>query len=97
MMGEATAIPTATGTNDTPWYTQLLSNAADAYKTYLTVNQQRELLAIQNQRAREGLPPLDVSQYTPGVNVGIASDTQRTLLMIAGGVGVLFLASRLLK
>lgn len=97
MIGDAVAIPTATGTSDTPWYTQLFQSAADAYKTYLTVDQQRELLKIQNQRAAQGLPPLDVSQYTPGVNVGIASDTQRTLLLVAGAAGVLWLADKFLK
>lgn len=97
MMGDTAPIPTATGNNETPWYTQLFSNAVDAYKTYLTVDQQRELLKIQNQRAAQGLPPLDVSQYTPGVNVGIASDTQRTLMLVAGAAGVLWLAGKLLK
>jgi hypothetical protein len=97
MIGDTVPIPTATGTSDTPWYTQLLRSATETYGQYLTLQQQRELLRIQNQRAAAGLPPLDVSQYTPGVNVGLASDTQRTLLMVAGGLGVLWLASKVFK
>lgn len=96
MIGESVPIPTATGASD-PWYSQLLSSAADTYGKYLTLQQQRDLLRIQNQRAAQGLAPLDVSQYTPGVSVGIASDTQRTLFMLLGGAGVIWLASKLLK
>jgi hypothetical protein len=97
MIGDAASVPTATGNADTPWYTQFLQSATGAYQAYLTLEQQRELLKIQNQRAAAGLAPLDVSQYTPGVSVGIANDTQRTLLWIAGGLGAVYLASKLLK
>jgi hypothetical protein len=51
-----------------------------------TTYQQRQLLEVQLQRARSGLPPLDVSQYSPGVQVGLTSDTR--LLLIIGGAAL---------
>jgi len=48
--------------------------------------QQKQLLDTQVQRARAGLPPLDVTQYAPGFQVGLSADTQR--LMMWGGVGL---------
>lgn len=58
-----------------------------------TTYQQRQLLEIQVDRARQGLPPLDASAYAPGVRVGLASDTGRALA-IAGAVlgGIVLLA-----
>jgi hypothetical protein len=49
--------------------------------------QQKQLLQVQVDRAKAGLPPLDVSQYTPGVNVGLSKDTQQ--LLIYGGIAAI--------
>lgn len=49
--------------------------------------QQRELLNVQVERARQGLPPLNMSQYAAGVNVGISPDVKN--LLIVGGIGLL--------
>jgi len=49
--------------------------------------QQRELLNVQIERARAGLPPLDVSQYTPGVSVGLSQSTKD--LVMYGGIAAL--------
>jgi hypothetical protein len=51
--------------------------------------QQKQLLSVQVDRARAGLPPLDVQQYAPGanVNVGLSPDLQK--LLIVGGVAAL--------
>jgi len=54
-----------------------------------TTYQQRQLLEIQTERARQGLPPLDASQYGVGVNVGLNPDTRK--LLIYGGVAALAL------
>lgn len=48
-------------------------------------NSQRQLLAVQMDRARQGLPPLDASQYGLGVSVGVSPEVQR-LLLIGGGL-----------
>ena len=61
----------------------------------------REKLAIKAQmaRAQAGLPPLDISQYSPDLRVqttvGASEDTNRTVLILAAGaaaVGALALA-----
>lgn len=86
MPANATSQPTA-------WYQNVLQTAAQLATTYLTLDQQKELLRIQNERARQGLPPLDVSQYTPGVSVGVESSTRNTaLLLVAIIVGGLLLS-----
>lgn len=49
--------------------------------------QQKQLLDVQIERARAGLPPLDVSQYTPGVSVGLSQSTKD--LIMYGGIAAL--------
>ncbi len=71
----ATAAPT-------PWYQQLVQLAEGA----LTVDQQQKLNNLNIQRASQGLPAIDASQYASGVQVGITSSTQNTILI---GVGIL--------
>ena len=56
--------------------------------------QQRQLLQVQVERARQGLPPLDASQYAVGVNanVGISRDAKLFVgIGIAAIVAVLLL------
>lgn len=79
MFGENPANATS---QPTAWYQSVLQTAVQVATTYLTLDQQRELLRIQNERARQGLPPLDVSQYTPGVSVGVESSTRNTVLWV---------------
>lgn len=55
-----------------------------------TTYQQKQLLDVQVERARNGLPPLDASMYAPGVQVGLSSDTTKTLMML-GGAALLIL------
>lgn len=47
--------------------------------------QQKQLLDVQVQRARDGQPPLDASMYAPGVKVGLSPETMQALY-IAGGL-----------
>ena len=56
--------------------------------------QQRQLLQVQVDRARAGLPPLDVSNYGAGVQVGLSKDTQKMLLYGAVGIAALFLLAK---
>lgn len=82
-----------TSTNqDVPWYQQILNSLTQAGTAYLSLEQQRELNKANLTRAQQGLPALDASLYYPGVNVGLGSSTQNTLLMVAavgGGVWLL--------
>ena len=61
----------------------------------VTGYQQKQLLDVQIQRAKAGLPPLNVSEYAPGVQVGVDSSTQR-LLMMGGALalGLAFILTR---
>lgn len=76
------------------WIDKLLSLGT----AYLTFEQQQDLLKVNAQRAAQGLQPLDISQYSgAGVNVGLASGTQNTVLLVAGIVGGTILLSSLLR
>lgn len=71
-------------TADEPWYV----TAQKLATALLMSDQQRKLLDLQIERARQGLPPLDVSRYTgAAVQVGIAPQTQNLLML--GGVALL--------
>ncbi len=82
----ATAAPT-------PWYTQLINLAEGA----LTVDQQQKLNNLNIQRAAQGLPAIDASQYASGVQVGLASSTQNTLLIGVGILAAAIIIPKLLK
>ena len=50
--------------------------------------QQLQLMQINIQRAKQGLPAIDVASYSgAGVNVGLSPDTQK--LVIYGGIALL--------
>lgn len=59
---------------------------------------QRNLMNVNLERAKKGLPPIDINQYTGvGVNVGLAPQTQQ--LVMYGGIALLaiFLLNSLKK
>lgn len=55
--------------------------------TIAATYQQKQLLDVQVERARNGLAPLDASQYAPGVKVGLSPEVQK--LMMWGGIAAL--------
>lgn len=61
-----------------------------------TTYQQREILQIQLERARQGLPPLDNSQFGAQVSVGLDTKT-RNALLIGGAALIGLLAWRAFK
>jgi hypothetical protein len=65
-----------------PWYESL----ARLLPILATTYQQRQLLSVQVERARQGLAPLDVSAYAAGVNVGISPEVKQ--LLIIGGLAI---------
>jgi hypothetical protein len=71
-------------------FTRLLPQLAATY-------QQKQLLDVQVERARQGLPPLNTNQYAAGLNVGVSQDTQKMLMYGAIGLGALFVFSTLMK
>jgi hypothetical protein len=64
------------------WTDTLLKVLPGLAATY----QQRQILAAQVERAKQGLPPLDMSQYGLQVSVGMSQDTK---ILIGAGVAVL--------
>lgn len=56
-----------------------------------TTYQQKQILDIQIERARMGLPPLNASQYGLGVSVGLSNDAKNMLLLGAAAIGVVLL------
>ncbi len=56
--------------------------------------QQKQILGVQMDRARQGLPPLDMSQYGMGVNIGLSPQTLNTLLLAGGAVVLVMLMKR---
>lgn len=82
MAPNVTGLVQAQQTSGETWYDAL----ARLLPVLATTYQQKQLLSVQVERARAGLPPLDVEQYAPGanVNVGLSPDLQR--LLIVGGV-----------
>jgi hypothetical protein len=54
---------------------------------YAQYKQQRELIKLNIERAKQGLAPIEAEQIAPQVRVGLTSDTQRLLLF--GVLGVL--------
>lgn len=51
--------------------------------------QQKQILDVQVDRARQGLPPLNASQFAAGVQVGLTPDVKNILIM--GGIGIVAL------
>ena len=65
--------------------------------TIATTYQQGQLIKVQTDRAKAGLPPLDMSQYGLGVKVGLADDTKQYLLLAGLLVGGAVLLHRFAK
>lgn len=65
-----------------PWW----QVAMRTLSTVVVTDYQRRLLNIQLDRARQGLPPLNTSQYGVGVQVGMDPNVQK--MLIIGGVGL---------
>lgn len=69
---------------DEPWW----QTATRILSALSLSQQQRELMRINIERARQGQPPLDISQYAGvGVQVGVSPQTQQ--LLTYGGLALL--------
>lgn len=90
-----TAVNQSSGTGGIDW-NALSSNLTNLIGTVVQAEAQRDLLRMNLDRARQGLPPINAQQYMPGVNVGIASDTQKMLLIGAGILAAAFVLPSLL-
>jgi hypothetical protein len=90
-----------------PGFNEKVASAAVAGEDYLTTAQrilpsvlmsyqQLQLMNLNIERAKQGLPPLDIAQYTGvGVNVGLSPATQQLVMVLGLGLlGILFLGRR---
>lgn len=59
--------------------TRLMDLAQGVLPAYLQYEQQKDVLAIQLERAKAGLPPLESGQYAPSVQVGLDQETIRRM------------------
>lgn len=57
----------------------------------ITTASQAQLLQVQVDRAKKGLPPLNASQYAAGVNVGLSGQTQTFVYIALAVAAGLFL------
>ncbi len=60
-------------------------------------DQQRKLLEIQTDRARQGLPPLQAADYAPGVRVGLTDDTTKLVLAGIAALAAVLIIPQLIK
>lgn len=77
----------------------LAQTVVQAGAAILPLVQQQKVLKLQLERAKQGLPPLDVGAYidpNQGVNVGLTPATQKTLLWLGGGLAGALLLTRIL-
>lgn len=75
-----------------------ITAASSAYLTKSQIDAQKQILDLQIERARAGLPPanIDPSQYgVPNVNIGVSADTKQ-MLLIGGGVLALLVVGSML-
>ncbi len=80
----------------------LVLGVSQAYLTYEQMQAQKKVMQMQLDRARSGLPPLDINmeQYGltgPAVSVGLSPQTRTLLIAGAVGLGAVYLLPKLLK
>jgi hypothetical protein len=63
----------------------------------ILADSQRRLLNVQLERAKNGLAPLNTSQYGMGVSVGLSPDVQKLLMYGGGAIVALLLYNALAK
>lgn len=78
---------------------QFVDAITSAGSALLSLNQQKKILAVQLDRAKRGLQPLDVGAYVDpnqGVNVGLNPATRKTMLWLGGGLLAAVVLTRVL-
>lgn len=71
-----------------------ISAALNVAQNALLADSQRRLLNVQIERARNGQPPLDSSQYGLGVNVGLSPQTMKLVGLGIGAALLLYVLTR---
>jgi predicted secreted hydrolase len=66
------------------WET-ILSNTTEFLQALVVTEQQRNIIKVNLERAKQGLPPVSASDVGMGVSVGL-DDKTRNMIMIGGAV-----------
>lgn len=64
-------------------FSNVLENLTQLVGVVLQGKTQHDLLQMNLDRARNGLPPINAQQYMPGVNVGVDDGTKKMLIGVA--------------
>jgi len=88
---ETVGPPTMGASDDTPWYSKVIDAAGQVATTYFQSKVQKETTDLQIERARQGLPPLDLSQYgaAPVTTQIDFKMSPQTKMLIWAGVAIL--------
>lgn len=70
---------------------------ARAATAVVMTDYQRQLLQVQIDRAKQGLPPLPMDQYGVGVSVGVAPSAQQSGAYLLLGIGALMILAKMLR
>lgn len=90
----ATSIIAQNQTQGEPWY----ETAQKILTGLVMTEQQRQLMQLNIERAKQGLPPIDINRYSGvGVNVGLSQGTEKLVLYLALGAGAFLLINSLMK
>lgn len=75
-----------------------IDTAEKILTSLVMTNQQRQLMQLNIERAKQGLPPIDINRYSGvGVNVGLSQGTEKLVLYLALGAGAFLLINSLMK
>lgn len=93
-----TADPVATAAATPSLWDKLSSTVRDVLPQLVTAYSQKKILDAQIRRAELGQAPLDTAALADATSIKVGADpaTRNTALLIAGGLGLVFLGSKLL-
>jgi len=81
----STDVVLADAANSESWFDKILRAAS----TIGLVINQRDIAKINLERVKQGKEPLSTDVTGTAINLGIAAETRKTLLYVAGGLGLL--------
>lgn len=90
------------GTGEAPWYSKVIDAAGQVATTYFQSKVQKETTDLQIERARQGLPPLDLSLYgaapvTTQIDFKMSPQTKMLIWGSVAIIGAIFLVPLLTR
>jgi hypothetical protein len=85
MMGADATNASGGGSSTTDWFSQLATGITSLGTAYLGYEGQKNIIALNTQRAAAGLPPLDPSTGAPTVNTTVGLSPQLMARLQTGG------------